>query len=309
MRRRFRIACPFILILALFLFVPPPCAADGEPEPDDALELAEGANLRIMSYNIMHPDWSHVKVTGRDEKVAAILRDYMPDVAAIQEAGAKWHKALAPLLMDTGVYAVACRQSNAEGFIYNTTCFLYNPQNLRLVEEYILDLEARNATRVFSVAVFERLSDGVRFVAANTHPAPRDEPEKYARNMADLTAFAADLLNRYPDLAVIIAGDFNTPEQSEQYLNFMSETGVRDAKYEADVLVRNCSTYFGYQIAPDADDTDCCVDHIFVNDKMDVKLFNAVIGHDVQNASDHIPIYADIDLTERDGLRGGKTND
>ena len=33
-----------------------------------------------------------------------------------------------------------------------------------------------------------------------------------------------------------------------------------------------------------------------MNDQVDVRLFNEVIGHDVQNASDHIPIYIDIDL-------------
>ena len=56
----------------------------------DGAALAEGADLRVMSYNIMHPDWSHVPVKERDEAVAAILTDHLPDVAALQEAGAKW---------------------------------------------------------------------------------------------------------------------------------------------------------------------------------------------------------------------------
>jgi len=286
----------FLLALALALALTPaalsPCGA--EPETADAPELAEGADLRVMSYNIMHPEWSHVSVKGRNETVAAVPRCYMPDVVALQEAGAKWHKALSPLLVDTGVYAPACRQSNADGFIFCTTTFLYNPQTVSLVEEYILDLDVRNATRVFSVAVFERLSDSVRFVVANTHPAPRDEPEKYARNMADLTAFAAETVKKYAGLPVIIAGDFNTPEQSEMYLSFMNEAGVKDAKYEADVLVHNCSTYVGYPAAADPDDADCCVDHIFVNGRVEVRLFDAVVAHGAQTASDHIPIYADM---------------
>ena len=70
---------------------------------------------------------------------------------------------------------------------------------------------------MFSVAVFERLSDGRRFVIANTHPAPRNEPEKYARNMADLTAFAADVVEKYADLPVIIAGDFNTDPTASRF--------------------------------------------------------------------------------------------
>ncbi len=294
MKKTSRIARLLALALALALLIPALCAA--ETESADDLELANGASLRIMSYNIMHPDWSRVPVTGRVEIVADILRSYRPDVAAIQEAGAKWHKALIPLLVDTGEYAFACRKSNAEGFIYCCTTFLYNPKTVSLVEEYILDLDFRDAARVFSVAVFERQSDGARFVVTNAHPAPRDTPEKYARNMEDLTAYAADAAKKYDGLPVIMAGDFNTPEQTEWYLKFMDEAGVRDAKYEADVLVRDYSTYFGYQVAPLTENTDHCVDHLFVKDTVDVQLFKAVIDHHVENASDHIPIYADIEL-------------
>ncbi len=289
MERRFRFVC--LLVLILF----PLCAAKAETA--DASALSDGADIRIMSYNILHPDWGRVSVKGRDALVADILLRYRPDVAAIQEAGAKWHKALKTLLVDTGFFAPACRQSHAEGFIYCTTTFLYNPQTVRLIEEEITDLEIRDATRVFSIAVFERLADGSRFAVCNTHPAPpEEEPEKYARNMADLTALTVDVISKYTGLPVIIAGDFNTPEQSEQYLNYMRETGVRDAKYEAKTLVCGCSTYFGFQVSPDPENKDSCIDHLFVNDGVDVKLFNVIIGQDVQNASDHTPIYADIAL-------------
>ena len=277
------------------LFLVPLWAAKGEAA--DAPALSDGADIRIMSYNILHPDWSHVPVTGRDALAADILLRYRPDVAAIQEAGAKWHKALKALLVDTGFYAPACRQSNAEGFIYCTTTFLYNPQTVRLVEEVILDLEIRHATRVFSVAVFERQSDGARFIVCNTHPAPpEEEPEKYARNMADLTALTVQVINQYAGLPVIIAGDFNTPEQSEQYLRYMRNAGVRDAKYEAETLVCGCSTYFGYQVLPDPEKMDSCIDHLFISDGVTVKLFSTIIGQDVQNVSDHIPIFTDIAL-------------
>ena len=114
--------------------------------------------------------------------------------------------------------------------------------------------------------------------------------------MADLTALTIQVINEYAGLPVIIGGDFNTPEQSEQYLNYMREAGVRDAKYEAETLVCGCSTYFGYQVPPDPENTDSCIDHLFVSGGADVKLFNAVIGYDAQNASDHIPIYTDLAL-------------
>lgn len=83
---------------------------------------------------------------------------------------------------------------------------------------------------------------------------------------------------------------------SEMYLSFMEEVGVKDAKYEAEALVRSCSTYFGYPAAVDPLQQDNCIDHIFVNDRVEVRLYNAVIDRGAEKASDHIPIYADIEL-------------
>ena len=294
MKKMKRFTFVFEVLLILRMFMTSSCLA--QSELTDEQELAKGADLRVMSYNIMHPDWSRVPVTGRDEIVAEILLYFKPDVVAIQEAGAKWHKALIPLLADTGEYAFACRKSNAEGFIYCTTCFLYDPTTVRLEEEYIQDLDYRDAARVFSVAVFERLSDGIRFAVTNTHPAPRDEPQKYAKNMECILSYASELSSRYPDMPLIMTGDFNTPEHSEMYLRLMKEAGISDAKYKADLMLRDYPTFFGYQVIPNTNEPEHCVDHIFVNDRVDVKLFNAVIDHDVQNASDHIPIYADIHL-------------
>ena len=105
----------FVFLLALLLV--PLCAANGEAA--DASALSDGADIRIMSYNILHPDWSHVPIQGRDALVADILLCYRPDVAAIQEAGAKCHKTLKALLVDNGYYAPACRQSNADVKLFN----------------------------------------------------------------------------------------------------------------------------------------------------------------------------------------------
>ena len=79
------------------------------------------------------------------------------------------------------------------------------------------------------------------------------------------------------------------------YKTYLATTNLKDAKYEADVLVRDYCTFSGWQTAPKPGNANC-IDHIFVNSNVDVKLFNVVIDHDVQNTSDHIPIYADIAL-------------
>ena len=101
MKHRSRFICLLAAVMMLSAFMP--CIAEEEDNP----ELAEGADLRIMSFNILHPEWSRVPVKGRDEIVAEILRYYTPDVVALQEAGAQWHKTLKPILADTGEYATA----------------------------------------------------------------------------------------------------------------------------------------------------------------------------------------------------------
>lgn len=263
------------------------------PNTNDVVELAAGADIRVMSYNILHPEWGNVAVEGRDVKVANIVLYYMPDVIGIQETSATWHKALGKLLVDTGMYAPACQKNNS--WSYNMTTLMYNTQTVKLVEEYVVDLDKNSEIRVFSVAVFEKLSDGKRFVVTNTHPAPTGQAENYERNFGDLLTIAKAELEKYKDLPVIMTGDFNTKEQSQMYTKFMTTVGVKDAKYEADKLVREYSTYSGWQKDPKPGKASC-IDHIFVNAKTDVKLFNVVIDHDVKNTSDHIPIYADITL-------------
>lgn len=280
-------------VLALMLLAPALCLA----ETTDAAELAEGADVRIMSYNILHPEWNDwIPIKGRDQRFLDILQYYMPDVVGIQEAGAQWHRFWIPKLIDTGIYSFACRKSNAEGFTFSTTTFLYNPKTVKLVDEYVLDLVPNHATRVLAVAVFEKLSDGTRFVVTNTHTSASYEKELYAQNFADLMVLAADEMKKYEGLPFFMTGDYNTDEAFEMYQTFMDTLGVKNTKYEADVMVRDHATYIGWQDEELEPNRDYCVDYIFFKGPADVKLYNVVVDHEAKNASDHLPIYADIDL-------------
>ena len=255
--------------------------------------LTEGADIRVMSYNVLNPKWNtSAPIDGRDDIVAEVIKYYMPDVVGVQETAEVWHNALKSRLVDTGYYAMACAKTTSGK--YNMTTFLYNPETLRLVDEYVIDLDAGSDIRVFAVAVFEKIADGERFVVTNTHPAPASsQPENYARNFASIIALVGDEMAKHEGLPVIMTGDFNTKEQAEAYTELMSAAGVKDAKYEAEILRRDYSTARAWGAEIHAGNA-ACIDHIFVNDEAEVKLYNVVIGHNVDAASDHIPIYADI---------------
>ena len=285
-------------VLALILLISS-CVA----ECTENHELAEGADIRVMSWNVLSPDWLHfdkskAPIDDRHEKMAALVLDYMPDVIGLQESTSRWHKAFKPLLIDTGLYGITNRQCHAEGFKYCACPILYNPLTVKVVEEYLIDLDKHSDCRVFAVTVFEKLSDGSRFVVTNTHPAPWDEPENYARNWATMTDIAAEQLAKYADLPMIMVGDYNTYEQMDEFPALIETLGVKNAKYEAETMAQNVSTYIGWKgkMADYDRPTPYVLDHILVNDNVAVKLYDVVVDHEADQASDHLPIYADIDL-------------
>lgn len=289
----------FVLALMLMLSSLAACVA----ETADELALTEGADIRVMSWNILSPDWLHfdkskAPINDRHEKMAALVLDYMPDVIGLQESTSRWHKAFKPLLIDTGLYGITNRQCHADGFKYCACPILYNPLTVQVVDEVLIDLDKYSDCRVFAVTVFEKLSDGNRFVVTNTHPAPWDEPENYARNWATMTEVAAEQLAKYADLPVIMVGDYNTYEQMDEFPALLETLAVKNAKYAAETMVINTSTYIGWQgkMADYERPNPYVLDHILVNDNLAVKLYNVITDHEADQASDHLPIYADIDL-------------
>ncbi len=260
---------------------------------EDSPYLAEGTDLRVMSFNILMSQYAAIESNKRDVRMANILMYYMPDVVALQETEKLWHTLIDKYLVEPGIYAKAAEKT-ASG-AYNMTTFLYNPKTVKLISTDIREITKNSDVRLFVTCEFEKLSDGTRFVATNFHPAPSGYAQEYETHFKRLFAFKDQALAKYKDLPIIMMGDFNTAEEFEMYNTFMTKMNVKDAKYEAETLVRRYGTYlkggpFGTLQKGDAE----CYDHIFVNDKVNVKLFNVVIDHGVTLTSDHLPIYADI---------------
>lgn len=308
----------FIRILALIITVVllaiTLCACKPSQKQEDVQSTASGGNesqgkeeetvkatadVRIMSYNILNPEWTNSANGAAEDRikfVRDIIIDYAPDVIGLQEASYGWHAALEVAMCENDDYRFACKFNNTER--HNMTTFLYNSKTLKLVDEYVIDIVTYSDIRVVSVAVFEKLSDDTRFVVTNAHPAPPGQTEDYIRHMTYIPTVLKYELKKYKDLPVILTGDFNTREQSEYYESFMKDTGVKDAKYEAKKILHNYSTFVGLNNPP-REGNWSCIDHIFINDKATVELFDVIIDHDAQKASDHLPIYADIILKKR----------
>ena len=261
----------------------------------DAADLAEDAEIRVMSYNLLYS--TEYLVEDRIGNFLNIIGYYKPDVVGLQEtssgSNAGWHEYIHDSLIRDGIYQKACKDSDSISGLMTT--FIYNPDTVRLVDEYVIDLEEGSQIRVLAVAVFEQISNGQKFIVTNTHPAPYGSGN-YAPNLQAMLTAASSELEKYAGLPVIMVGDFNTEEDNAEYQTIMDTLNVVDTKYSADTMVRAYNTWSGFGVAP-VEGSAYCIDHVFVNKYVDAKLYNVVIDHDVENTSDHIPLYADLKIT------------
>ena len=259
-------------------------------------QLAEGADIRIMSYNILNPAWGNDKngdlnkVESRSESFLKLVLYYRPDVIGLQETSTEWHAFFDKTLVSAGVYAKCCENTNTN---YNMTGFLYNPETVKVVDSYVIDVVPNSEIRVVSVAVFERLAGGEQFVVMNTHPAPQNQTP-YGEHMEKITEIESAEMEKYKDLPVFLTGDFNTYENQKEYSDFLAALGVKNVKYEADQLLHD---YAGNNFKKPVENNGArCIDHIFINENVDAKLYSAVIHDGIEKGSDHLPIYADVAL-------------
>ena len=265
---------------------------------EDVADLPEGADTRIMSYNLLYST-EHL-VEDRIGNFLNILGYYTPDVVGLQEvsggSNAGWHEYIYDSLVRDSNYLKACAE-NASGTSLMTT-FLYNPDTVKLISETVYDLYAENSNiRVLAVAVFERLDNGQQFVVTNTHPAPY-QSANYSSELSGFLNLAADVLAEYADLPVFMVGDYNTKESVAEYDTILNTLGVYDGKYSAETQVKTADSCPGFGKSQDGT-VDFVIDHIFHNDLAQAILYNIVTDHDVEHTSDHIPQYVDFKTGEK----------
>ena len=269
----------------------------------DSPALAEGADVRIMSFNVLAELWGDkVAVSGRDEKVVSALIYYAPDVVGLQEMSPAWHTAMSPLLKGTP-YKFIGKDNTVSHSTYGKTNFspmLYNSDTLTLKESGVKAYSSASKTYAYVMtwAYFEHKETGKCFAVINTHFDLRNSGEKYDNNRTqqakEIAAYVKTLQNRY-SCEVITTGDYNTNESESQYTTIVNNGALHEAKYTADVIKRACNTYhkLGATISQSAANS---IDHIFGTAGVRFAYFNVLVDRIVSDASDHCPIYADVIL-------------
>ena len=272
--------------------------------------------IRIMSYNILNPEWAgggaeakDPAIDLRDELVEAIIKDYAPDVVGLQEVCPDWHSALNEKLVKNGTYKFCNKTLNngqGNGFYeFNYTILMYNSETVELLEEYTLGLDDENDWRVFSFARFKRKSDDKQFIVVNNH-TEASKGDDQDQDFDSIIEKANAAMAKYKDVPFIMIGDYNAFELMNYFPKFVEmkeECNLKNAHLDAEKFGTTYATYFGWGGTPatshsiiNAYGGKYTLDHILVNDDADIKYYSTVIDHSVTDASDHLPIYADIRL-------------
>ncbi len=258
--------------------------------------LAEGADIRVMSYNILSEEWAEeAKVLdGRDTASVATIMYFAPDVVGLQEVSANWYKRIDNLFGDK--YKIVDRQNTKKQTNYSPLA--YNTEKVKVIEHGVKEYSVGNSTklRLMSWALFEKLDSGKRFIVINTHwdLTTNDDKGYRTAHSKEMAAYALELEKKY-DAPIITTGDYNSNESSSMYKNFVNTTGFHEAKYTAKVINLACKTYHNLGTSVSTAPAES-IDHIFGSSKVEFLYFDVLVNKIVTNASDHNPIYADIKL-------------
>ncbi len=255
--------------------------------------LTEGADLRIMSFNILAELWddkAKETMPGRDKHTVALILSYMPDVVGLQETTALWYSLLEPQL--DGIYKFASYTVPNGKTNYST--LMYNIHTTELIECKTTLYTVRNSDnmRHLTWARFRRKSDGAEYIVSCTHWDITHE--KRLVQWEENANLINELYAKYK-LPIFATGDYNSNEQ-DLFANFIKKTGMEDPKYVAKTIVNPGKTT--HTLGSKASDSELCIDHIAVTPGQDILFYNRLTCPTATDASDHCPIYIDVKLNK-----------
>ncbi len=257
----------------------------------DRARLTEGADLRIMSFNVLSDLWDDKAAETFEERkvlVPSILQTYQPDVVGVQELTGSWYYTLKtkfPAEYELVTY------STPSG-THNFTTILYNKNKAELIEHSTTFYTTRTAdtSRSLTWARFKRLSDGAEYIVTSTH---WDLDMEYREaQWSENAEFIKELYEKYK-LPIFSTGDYNSTEKSF-FTDFLGAASMIDPITESAVVNNPETTYHTLSKAPEG--SDLILDHIAVTPGPTLLYYNRLTCPTALDASDHCPIYIDVKL-------------
>ena len=257
----------------------------------DRAKLTEGADLRIMSFNILAELWdakAAETMPVREKLVPAILQTYKPDVVGVQEVSGSWYYALKTKLADEYAFVSYFTPDGK----HNYTNILYNVNKAELIEydTTLYTVKTMDTSHRFTWARFKRLSDGAEYIVTCTHWHVELDYRKQQWN--ENAKMIKELYEKYK-LPIFATGDYNSTEKSF-FTDFINAASMLDPITESEAVNNAGTTYHDLSVAPKG--SDMTLDHIAVAKGPELLYYNRITCPTALEASDHCPIFIDVKL-------------
>ena len=274
-------------------------------DPHD-VSLADGANLRLMTANVManiHNYNNLMREANFDfNRCAEIfyghLDFYKPTVIGLQECCTSWNRAIKEYdEFDSKWALLEFKNPNSavsNEFVMST--IMYRKDLLTLVDSGSQYYTAFNngRCRCITWAVLRDNATGKEFCFASTHwdggtASDGSEMPNTMVQVAEMTAFVNRMAEKYP---VYTTGDFNRNEYTVAFKQYLADTNSADCMYAAEKRLNKLGSWHDW--GKNTASAGSC-DHITVT-KKDTKVlqFETLMYNDQIYASDHAWLIADI---------------
>lgn len=287
----------------------------------DKLELADGASLRIMTFNIWRvtQDGSTEIQEDREriERAKETIKYYSPDVVGFQEYCQVYTAEFTTWLVANG-YTVLGNElveyTDDPRTFYdesqNFTPIAFKTDKFELVASGWHRLEGtydrmQSETSFYpghdiTWGVLKDKSTGKCFGVSSTHYFHGGDweqaPSIRAKNSEELVELIKSLTYRY-NCSFVAVGDLNSDFNSDAY-SVLSGSGIlTDARgvAQSEFSSRGALHNYGSLSAPSIAEA---IDHMFVTSGIKVMRHKTCINTMTAAASDHYPVIIDIDLTD-----------
>jgi len=266
-------------------------------EGTDNIELTEGADIRVMSFNILSEEWAAEAkdIDARIPGVVGCISYYEPDVIGIQEVSVKWYGVLREYLGDTYEFVNTDANGTKNGCY---TGLAYKKATVKLIDKELTYYTVYNSKRlrVINMGLFETIKDGKRFIVTDTHfnANHKDATTENKNRVQQATEFIAkiDEYRKKYNCPIVMTGDFNSKDGTDPYKKIMSDTLISEAKYTAKTKGSIFLTYHNLGTMPGSAVES--IDHIFYTGAITPLYYTTLIDQYLVVSSDHCPIYADF---------------
>ena len=289
----------------------------------DTLAKMDGAEYRIMSFNVWRINWEGFSggvdpnKSTRLEAAKNTMLYYAPDVVGFQEYCQGWTQEYTTWLTANGYTVVGndkvTEQDNAETFYredqnYTPIAFKTDKFDLvasgwvRLDDTYEVGAEGDLGYYPGHNITWVVLKDKVtqeQFAVTSTHffhgggSTAEVANATRTKGAEQLVALANKLKTDY-SCAVICVGDYNSTEATD--CNKTITASLKDARY---IATSEYSSALGYHENGEVDVTygaEYAIDHAFVTDGVGVIRHKLGISQMTADAADHFPMFIDITI-------------